>query len=85
MAPGSVWGARPAHESPKAIAEAVMNAVKDKYQHSKVASELQVQDLGEINRAMDLKAMSRSIKYHYKYPELPEREEAPAIKYLIGA
>ncbi|KAL2797292.1 hypothetical protein BJX66DRAFT_298063 [Aspergillus keveii] len=75
----------PLQEATKVSAEAVTNAVNDKYREVKLACELQAQDLEEINRAVDLEAMTRGAKYHYKYPELPEREDEPSLKYLIGA
>jgi hypothetical protein len=81
--PGAQQG--PVQESAKASAEAATNAVKDKYRHVNLACELQAQDLEDINRAVDLEAMTRGAKYYYKYPELPEGEEEPILKYLIGA
>jgi hypothetical protein len=72
-------------EAAKATAEAAMNAVKEKYQHARVTCELQAGDLEDINRAVDLESMNRAVKYLYKYPELPEVEGAPTLKYLIGA
>jgi hypothetical protein len=75
----------PMQEAAKATAEAAMNAVKEKYQHARVTCELQAGDLEDINRAVDLESMNRAVKYLYKYPELPEVEGAPTLKYLIGA
>ncbi|KAL3442296.1 hypothetical protein BJX65DRAFT_287090 [Aspergillus insuetus] len=83
-------GAQNGHQGPvqefaKAAAEAATNAVKEKYQHVKVACELQAQDLEDINRAVDLESANRVVKYLYKYPELPDGDEEPTMKYLIGA
>jgi hypothetical protein len=70
--PGAQHGQQePVQEATKVSAEAAISAVKDKYREVKLACELQAQDLGEINRAVDLEAMTRGAKYHYKYPELP--------------
>ncbi|KAL3485010.1 hypothetical protein BJX62DRAFT_243401 [Aspergillus germanicus] len=84
--PGAQHGQQgPVQEATKVSAEAAANAVKHRYRHAKLACELQAQDLVEINRAVDLEAMARGAKYYYKYPELPEGEEEPTMKYLIGA
>ncbi|KIA75968.1 hypothetical protein HK57_00236 [Aspergillus ustus] len=69
----------------KEPAEAAKNAVKEKYQHVKFAGQLKATDLREINHVMDLGSMDRAVRYFYRYPELPEGEEPPELKYFIAA